>query len=398
MELLLTGDHKMNLSEPADWAYPIPTSYGPGRLAEIGALCERNAVKRPLLVTDRGSRDLPFMQAIGKSLQASGLSYDVYSDISPNPRDDEIATGCLQYRDGNHDGILGVGGGSGMDGAKAICLSALNNFDLLDFDILKPPPELEGPNAFPALITVPTTAGTGAESEATAMITETARMMKWCIAHPRLKVTATILDPEITFGLPMAMTAWTGCDALVHAIEAYCVPMFYPLCDGAALEALRLISANIERAVEAPADLDARGGMLVGSYLAGISFLKGLGFVHAISHMVGAEYDTHHGLTNAIILPAVLRFNEPNIAEKVAPMAQAMSMDATDYETFYTTVCGLLDRLDIPKTLADINVETTCAATIAPKAMEDGAFQTNPRTASAEELQTIIETALTTGR
>jgi alcohol dehydrogenase class IV len=388
----------MMLSQPADWMYPIPTLYGPGRVSEIGALCLRHGMRAPLVVTDRGSRTLPFMQQIADSLAQAGLSFGVFSDVSPNPRDDEIAAGARQYRDGGHDGVLGVGGGSGMDGAKAVCLVALNDIDLLAFDILKPPPEVDGPTPFPPLITVPTTAGTGAETEATPMITETARMMKWCLAHPRLRVAATILDPEITVGLPAAMTAWTGCDALVHAIEAYAVPAFYPLCDGAALEALRLIATHLDRAVAVPDDIEARGGMLVGSYLAGIAFLKGLGFVHAISHMVGAEYDTHHGLTNAVVLPAVLRYNAPAIADKIPPMAEAMGLAERDADSFYGAVCGLLDRLDIPASLSDLGVDVDNAPALARKAMEDGAFATNPRTATVEEMQALIETAVTTGR
>ena len=388
----------MDLLAAQDWATPVPTHYGPGRLGEIGDLCARHGLSRPLLVTDRGSRALPFIEMIGASLRARGLSFEVFAEISPNPRDDEIAAGCRRYREGGHDGVLGVGGGSGMDGAKAVCLTALNDIALLAFDYTKPPPELPGETPFPPLITVPTTAGTGAESEAAAMITETARMMKWCLAHPRLRVAATLLDPEITRGLPRDLTAWTGCDALVHAIEAYCVPVFYPLCDGAALEALRLISAHLLRAVEAPDDVEARGGMLVGSYLAGVAFLKGLGLVHAISHMVGAEHDSHHGLTNAVLLPAVLRFNAPEIAGRIGPMAQAMGMEGADFERFYARVCGLLDRLEIPRRLTEIGVPAGCAAAMAAKAMEDSAVQTNPRAASVADLEAIIETALRRGR
>ena len=388
----------LDLLAAQDWAYPIPTHYGPGRLGEIGDLCARHGITRPLLVTDRGSRDLPFIETIAGSLRARRFSFDLFAEISPNPRDDEIATGCQLYREGGHDGILGIGGGSGMDGAKAICLSALNDIDLLDFDYTRPPPEVSGVLPFPPLITVPTTAGTGAESEATAMITETARMVKLCLAHPRLRVTATLLDPDVTLGLPRDLTAWTGCDALIHAIEAYCVPSFYPICDGAALEALRLISGHLERAVETPKDVEARGAMLVGSYLAGVSFLKGLGLVHAISHMVGAAYDTHHGLTNAVLLPTVLRFNEPAIAGRVGPMAQALSLESTDIETFQKSVCSLLDRLEIPGTLADIGVPPDCARAIACKAMEDSAVETNPRPATASDLEAIIEEALQHGR
>jgi len=251
---------------------------------------------------------------------------------------------------------------------------------------------------FPPLICIPTTAGTGAETEGTAMITEVERMMKFCVWHPRLKPAFALLDPEITLTLPRNLTAWTGCDAMVHAIEAYCVPAFNPLCDGIALESLRLINRWLLAAVNEPANLQARGGMLVGSCLAGISFLKGLGMVHAISHMVGAEYDTHHGLTNAIVLPSVLRFNAPAIEDRIPPMAASLGLDEKSFDAFYKAVCRILDRLDIPKSLVEIGVPPDCAAAIAAKALQDGAAATNPRQASAAEFQTVIEEALNHGR
>ncbi|MGI9436027.1 MAG: iron-containing alcohol dehydrogenase, partial [Geminicoccaceae bacterium] len=191
-----------------------------------------------------------------------------------------------------------------------------------------------------------------------------------------------------------ALTAWTGCDALVHAIEAYCVPAFHPLCDGAALEALKLVSTWLPKAVKDPENLEARGGMLVGSCLAGVSFMKGLGMVHAISHMVGAEYDTHHGLTNAIVLPAVLSFNEPAIIGKVAPMAEAMGLEDKSFQGFYDAVCAHLDQLGIPDTLTAIGVPEQCAAKMAKKAHQDAAASTNPRRATQAEIQAIIEDAL----
>jgi alcohol dehydrogenase class IV len=207
-----------------------------------------------------------------------------------------------------------------------------------------------------------------------------------------------LLDPEITVGLPPNLTAWTGVDALVHAIEAYVVPGFHPLCDGAALEALRLIGRWLPVAVEDPANLEARGGMLVGSCLAGVAFLKGLGLVHALSHMVGAEYDTHHGLTNAILLPAVLRFNAPSIEGQIAPMAQAMGLPDTRFDTFDQAICTMLDDLGIPRTLAEIGVPPDCADRVAAKAMEDSAAGTNPRQLSVSEVKAVLLDAIAVGR
>lgn len=388
----------MNFLEPQDWSFPVPIIYGPGRLSEIADLSTRAGMTKPLIVTDRGSAGLPFIADLKGYLSKGGLDSAIYSDISPNPRDDEIAAGKAQYRAGGHDGIIAIGGGSGMDGGKALALCANNDLDLWAFEYEQSPPDMARHPAFPPLITIPTTAGTGAETESTAMITDTVRKMKWCIWHAELKPTFAVLDPEITLGLPVKLTAWTGVDAMVHAIEAYCVPGFNPLCDGLALEGLRLVGRWLPVAVAEPSNLEARGAMLAGSCLSGIAFLKGLGLVHAISHMVGAEYDTQHGLTNAVVLPAALRHNAPALADKIEPLSQAMGLRDTSFEAFYAHVCAILDQVGIPKTLTDIGVPSDCAARIADKALQDSAAGTNACALTAQDIERVIAVALTKGR
>ena len=388
----------MNFLEPQDWSFPVPIIYGPGRLSEIADLSTRAGMTKPLIVTDRGSAGLPFIADLKGYLSKGGLDSAIYSDISPNPRDDEIAAGKAQYRAGGHDGIIAIGGGSGMDGGKALALCANNDLDLWAFEYEQFPPDMARHPAFPPLITIPTTAGTGAETESTAMITDTVRKMKWCIWHADLKPAFAVLDPEITLGLPVKLTAWTGVDAMVHAIEAYCVPGFNPLCDGLALEGLRLVGRWLPVAVAEPSNLEARGAMLAGSCLSGIAFLKGLGLVHAISHMVGAEYDTQHGLTNAVVLPAALRHNAPALADKIEPLSQAMGLRDTSFEAFYAHICAILDRVGIPKTLTDIGVPSDCAARIADKALQDSAAGTNACALTAQDIERVIAVALTKGR
>ena len=388
----------MNFLEPQDWSFPVPIIYGPGRLSEIADLSTRAGMTKPLIVTDRGSAGLPFIADLKGYLSKGGLDSAIYSNISPNPRDDEIAAGKAQYRAGGHDGIIAIGGGSGMDGGKALALCANNDLDLWAFEYEQSPPDMARHPAFPPLITIPTTAGTGAETESTAMITDTVRKMKWCIWHADLKPAFAVLDPEITLGLPVKLTAWTGVDAMVHAIEAYCVPGFNPLCDGLALEGLRLVGRWLPVAVAEPSNLEARGAMLAGSCLSGIAFLKGLGLVHAISHMVGAEYDTQHGLTNAVVLPAALRHNAPALADKIEPLSQAMGLRDTSFEAFYAHVCVILDQVGIPKTLTDIGVPSDCAARIADKALQDSAAGTNACALTAQDIESVIAVALTKGR
>ena len=387
-----------NMLASQDWSFPIPIAYGPGRFAEIGTQCVGLGITNPLIVTDRGSRGLPFIQSMQDHLAAAGLNHGVFAEISPNPRDDEIAIGKAAFIDGGHDAIIAIGGGSAMDGGKAICLTARNNFDLWAFEWEQPMPTIEPDQAFPKLITIPTTAGTGAETESTAMITDTKQGMKFCICHPALKPSLALLDPELTIGLPQNLTAWTGADAMTHAIEAYSVPGFHPLCDGMALEGLSLIARWLPVAVREPGNVMARGGMLVGSCLAGIAFIKGLGMVHAISHMVGAEYDTQHGLTNAIVLPVVLRFNLPGMDHKVARMAEAMGMQDPSPAAFIKEVERILDEIAIPTALSEIGVPLDCAERISNKALKDSAAGTNPRPTTAADVQKMIEIAITKAR
>ena len=387
-----------NLLDNKDWGFPVPIFYGPGRISDIGSICKNLDIRNPLIVTDRGSSKLSFIQELRSLLSKNGISSEVFFEISPNPIGDEIGAGCNAYRDGKHDSIIGIGGGSGMDGAKAICLTVNNDIDLWAFDYNKPVPQVAGTNPFPKLITIPTTAGTGAETESTAMVTHSEKGMKFCLDHPLLKISAAVLDPVLTVGLPPNLTAWTGVDALTHAIEAYIVPDFHPLCDGAAIEALKLINKYLVTSVEEPENLEARGGMLVGSCLAGISFLKGLGFVHAISHMVGAEFDTQHGLTNAIVLPVVLRYNLPSLDEKRRQMADALSINDKTTDGFVGEIEATLTRLDIPKSLSSIGVPFDCASRVAEKAMFDSAASTNPVKGNSSDIKALIERSILEAR
>ena len=381
-----------------DWGFPVPIAYGPGRIAEVGRRCVGLGVRNPLIVTDRGSRNLEFISRLQSVIGEAGLKSALFFEISPNPIDTEIGAGRAAFRDGKHDAIIAIGGGSAMDGGKAICLTAHNSIDLWDFEFEKPAPKISGDNAFPKLITIPTTAGTGAETESTGMVTDSKQAMKFCVWHPELKPSLALLDPELTVGLPANLTAWTGADALVHAIEAFLVPGFNPLCDAMALEALSLIAKWLPVAVAEPTNITARGGMHVGSCLAGISFLKGLGLVHAISHMVGAEFNTHHGNTNAILLPVVLRFNLPGMEEKVRRMAEAMQISDHSVAGFIASIEAILDEIRIPKSLSEIGVPMDCAERIAAKALKDSAAKTNPRSASLDEVRELIETAIKKAR
>tara|TARA_B100000676_G_scaffold164282_1_gene161513 strand:- start:248 stop:1438 length:1191 start_codon:yes stop_codon:yes gene_type:complete len=373
-----------------DWTFPTFTAYGPGRFKEIGKFCNNFNISNPLIVTDSGSIKLPFISELSNLLLDAKINSNIYSNISPNPRDDEIDGGCKKFKEGNHDAIIAIGGGSAMDGGKAISLTVNSNIPLWDFEFEQKPVDLKGKNPFPKIITIPTTAGTGAETEITAMVTHVEKGMKFCLWHPDARPCLALVDPELTLKLPSNLTAWTGIDAMIHAIEGYSVPMFHPLCDGSALESLSLISKSLYLAVEEPDNLLARGGMIVGSYLGGVAFLKGLGLVHAISHMVGAEYNTHHGLTNAIILPTVMNYNLPGLEEKVKRMSEAMQFEDHSIDGFKNNLNKMLDRLKIPKGLNEIGVPEDCYERIAKKSMLDQAYGQNPKKANLDELNELV--------
>ena len=373
--------------------------YGPGVRHQLAELCREFNISRPIIITDQGSLNLPFVGEMQRSLTDAGLACGLYGGIEPNPTDTSVIAGAEAYRAWEADGIIALGGGSGLDGGKAVALIARQQrCDLWEFDFDKPVPSGFSAADFPPVITIPTTAGTGAETESTAMLTDTRLGIKGCVWHPRARPSAVILDPELTQSLPANLTAWTGCDAIIHALEAYFVPSFNPLRDGAALQALTLLWTSIDTAVNNGQDLEARGKMLIGSCLAGVAFLKGLGLVHALSHMVGATYNTHHGLTNAIILPVVLRFNKEQISSRLKPVSQALDLPDSSFETFYNAVCSKLDYLNIPKSLAALGVKHADVSEVARKSFGDVARATNPRDSSIEELEALLKQAIDKAR
>lgn len=387
--------HSLSPLSRQSWSVPLPIEYGPGARNSLAELCKRHGMARPLIVTDQGSVNLPFVAELRVQLAEAGLACGLFGGIEPNPTDRAVSEGAEAYRQWNADGIIALGGGSGLDGGKAVALVARQSrCSLWQFDFDQALPEGLVASDFPPVICIPTTAGTGAETESTAMVTDTRRGIKGCVWHPLARPQAVILDPELTCSLPARLTAWTGMDAIIHALEAYFVPSFNPLCDGAALQGLELLWGAIETTVEQGDDVEARGRMLVGSCLAGVAFLKGLGLVHALSHMVGATYNSHHGLTNAVILPRVLRFNRQQIEPRLGPVCQAMGLPDQRFETFMQAICARLERFGIAPSLAHLGVRREDIPAIARKALGDPARATNPRESSLEDLQALLDQSL----
>ena len=382
----------------ADWTFPVPIAYGPGRLDELPDHCQRLGLNNPLIITDSGTASLAFVSGALDLMAQADIASSIFHNISQNPTENDVRNAYSVFRSGDHDGVIAIGGGSGMDAGKATALLAGSRHDLWEHDFEKVPPKLDPTDKFPPLICIPTTSGTGAETESTAMITNLDRGMKLCVWHPLLKPQLALLDPKLTLGLPANLTAWTGVDALVHALEAYCVPSVHPMCDGIALKALTLIGRWLPDAASNPQNLNARGAMQIASCMAGVAFLKGLGLVHSISHAIGAEYDTHHGLTNAITLPAVMRFNAASIRDKCPEISQALNLEARDFDAVYHWICQLLDHLEIPPSLDEIGVNTSKVNSLAERAFSDSATATNPRKPQLEELEMVLREAISHGR
>ena len=381
------------------WDFPISIHYGCGVRQNLPRLVKSAPMKAPLVVTDRGCSDLPFVSEILEHLRENGLRASLFSDVSSNPTDQEITEGISTFLTTNSDGVIALGGGSGMDTGKAISfLAAVGADKIWDYDFCNPSGPASAGNKLYPVICIPTTAGTGAEIDSGCIVTDTTARTKRCIFHPTHKPALALLDPELTLGLPANLTAWTGADALVHAIEAFVVPQFHPICDGIALQSMELITGALRRAVNDGTDIEARAAMLTGSCLGGIAFTKGLGLVHATSHMIGGVYDTHHGLTNAVMLPTVLQFNRAAIEHKVPAMCHALGLSGSGFDDFYAAIVQLLDEIDIPDSLAALGVDESSVEDIAKKTMTDLCLPTNPATVTQADVRTLLHGAIKKAR
>lgn len=374
-------------------------------------LSEKSA-SRPLLVTDRGMASSPAVASLLSCIRDAGMDPLMFGDVSPNPTDVDISRGAEAFRAHNADAVVAMGGGSGLDGGKAIAMVAKTGIPLNDFEWTKPPVDVAAGD-IPPVVAIPTTSGTGAEMDSASMYTDTAAQVKWCVAHPQVSITV-VADPELTLSLPPHLTAWTGMDALTHALEAYCVDTYHPQCDGIALEALRMIHEWLPIAYADGTNLEARSHMLAASSMAAVAFQKGLGSVHGISEPIGALHNTQHGLTNAVILPHVLRVNRPAIERKCEIVAHALSLPPAPAEYMSTAadadpnagsigfyrVCHWIDsmcrRLEIPRDLVTVGVVDgdTTAAQCAAKAVANPTGHTNPIPYTVEQYEAVFRRAL----
>jgi len=346
-----------------EWGFPVRTLVGAGARSKIAGVLGESGARRPLVVTDAGLAGQGFFQELLRGFERDGLRASVFAEVHPNPLDRDVALGADAYRRGGCDSIVCVGGGSGLDGGKCVAMVAESGLRLQDCDYFAQAPALPAGGRLVPCVTVPTTAGTGAEMDSGSMYTDTEAKVKRCAGHAALPLTA-VLDPELSLGLPPSLTAWTGMDALVHAMEAFLAPGCHPMCDSIALAAMQKIQRNLLRAVADGSDLEARHEMLMASAMAAVAFQKGLGAVHGLSEPLGAVYGVHHGLTNAVLLPYVLRDLGAVIEDRCADIAHALRLPpgGSRAGAVVAWIGELSEQLAIPSRLRDVEPSLEHAA------------------------------------
>jgi len=373
------------------FSFPTRIHFGPGARLRIGADLQAQGLKRPLVVTDRGLAALPVFAELLASL--SPLDAAPFSGVAGNPVASQVRAGVEAFRAHGADAIVGMGGGAALDVAKAVALMVRHPGELFDYeDGLAHARPVDQP--VPYWVAVPTTAGTGSEVGRSAVISDDRTRVKKVIFAPALLARAVFADPEVTLGLPKAVTAATGMDALTHCIEAYLAKAYHPICDGIALEGLRLGARALPRCVETPGDLQARGSMMMSSMMGAIAFQKGLGVVHSCAHALSAVADLHHGFANGLMIEPALRFNLPAVPERFRILAQTVGLDG-DGEAFLRWLTDLKQTIGIPRGPAEAGVEPAEMGRLAELAFADTCHLNNPRPCTPEDFRRLWGEAFT---
>ena len=371
------------------FSFPTLIHFGPGVRKQVPEFLKGKQVKRPLVVTDRGVAALPMLKELETALNASGLKAATFSGVWGNPVKSQVTAGVQAYKEHQADSIVGLGGGAALDVAKAIALMVEHPGDLFQYeDDL--PGALPVDKPIPFWIALPTTSGTGSEVGRSSVISDDETHVKKIIFSPRLLAQAVFADPELTTGLPPAVTASTGMDALTHCVESYLAKGFHPICDGIALEGVRLSAQYLLKAVKEPNNIEARGGMLMASMMGAIAFQKGLGVTHSCAHALGTAVDMHHGLANGIMIDHALKINTQVCAERFKNLAMTVGLKDQTASGFLQWLAELKASVGIPATLTAAGVKKEKFDRLVELSVQDVCHQSNPRPVSKEDFKAIF--------
>jgi alcohol dehydrogenase class IV len=376
------------------WNFPTRVVAGPGRIAELPDLCRAHGITRPLLVTDAGLAKSDMIASIARRVREAGIPISIFSDVKGNPVGSNLTAGIVAFKQGGHDGVVAVGGGSALDVGKCVAFMVAQSRPVFDFEDVGDWWTRANTDGVAPIIAVPTTAGTGSEVGRAGVITREDTHEKKIIFHPLMMPKVAVEDPELAVGLPPFLTMATGMDALAHCFEAYCVKAFHPLADGVALEGIKIVDTYLPRAVADGSDLEARAYMFAAASMGATAFQKGLGAIHSVSHPVGARYDTHHGLTNGVLFPYVMVCNRKAIADKIPHIARALDLPGRDFDAVLNWIMTLRKNLGVPHTLAELGVKEADAKTIAKDAVKDPTAGANPRSLTEADFEQLTLAAI----
>lgn len=377
-----------------NWSYPTSIRFGAGRIKELADACSAAGMQKPLLVTDRGLAEMDITRNTLDLMEEAGLGRGIFSEVDPNPNDNNADEGVRFYREGGYDGVIAFGGGSGLDLGKVIAFMAGQTRPIWDFEDIGDWWTRADAEAIASVVAIPTTAGTGSEVGRASVISNTDSHEKKIIFHPKMLPVAVICDPELTVGMPKFITAGTGLDAFAHCVEAYSSPHYHPMCQGIALEGMKLVKDNLPLAYVDGSNIEARANMMSAASMGATAFQKGLGAIHALSHPIGAVHHTHHGTTNAVFMPTVLKFNEAAIRARFDNVAAYLDIEG-GFDGFCEFVERFNESFEIPKTLSELGVNNPDLDKLVDAAIRDPSVGGNPIAMTVENTRALYESVLT---
>ena len=374
-----------------NWNYPTSVWMGENRIKDLSGACKNLNISSPLFVTDKDLINLDMTKNIILELKKKISTLVIFSNFSGNPTGENVDNGVIEFKKKKCDGVIAFGGGSALDVGKAIAFMSGQSRPIWDFEDIGDYWKRADEKNIAPIIAVPTTAGTGSETGRASAIINKKTGVKKIIFHPKFLPSIVILDPVLTIDLPPRLTAATGMDALAHNLEAFCAPGFHPMADGIAIEGMKLIKNSLLVAIKNGKDLNARADLLAAASMGSTAFQKGLGAIHSLSHPVNAQFNIHHGLSNAIFMPYVLTFNKSLIEKRIISICDYLNLDK-NFESFLNWILNLRKELNIPHKLSDVIDENKINLDkLSKMALEDPSTSTNPKKMTIDDMKILYE-------